>query len=194
MPIIGSGGPRPMPPFQNMMVFIDGENLVMRFQEMCKQHTKKDTVYHHPDIFVWERGAIKPDLHNVVRATYYTYVVGTEDKILEESEIIKSLEFNKHPDSPMPNYLQPCIFKKPSKGAKAKGVDIQLTVDILIHTYQNNLDAVYLISGDGDYFPVIQEVVRKGKQVYLAALSSGLNPKLKTSVDVFIDLDSVFFK
>jgi uncharacterized LabA/DUF88 family protein len=36
--------------------------------------------------------------------------------------------------------------------------------------------------------------MRNGKQVYLAALSKGLNPKLKDEVDKFINLDAIFFK
>ena len=33
----------------------------------------------------------------------------------------------------------------------------------------DNIDTVYLIAGDGDYLPIISEVIRMGKQVYLAA-------------------------
>ena len=69
-----------------------------------------------------------------------------------------------------------------------------MTVDILTHTYQNNLDVVYLQSGDGDYIPLIKEIIRMGKQVYVAAFSSGLNPDLKTIADEFRDLDVVYFE
>jgi len=72
-------------------------------------------------------------------------------------------------------------------------VDIQLTVDVLTHTYQNNFDILYLISADGDYKPLINEVIRNSKQVYVAALSKGVNPELKYIADVFVDLDKVYF-
>ena len=69
-----------------------------------------------------------------------------------------------------------------------------MTVDILTHVYQNNLDAVYLISGDGDYKPVIETVVRNGKHLYLAAFSSGLNPSLPHLADRFTLLDTYYFR
>jgi uncharacterized protein (TIGR00288 family) len=55
------------------------------------------------------------------------------------------------------------------------------------------IDVLYLMSGDGDFLPLIQETMRLGKEVYVAALSSGLNPALRYSVDSFDDLDTIFF-
>jgi uncharacterized LabA/DUF88 family protein len=52
---------------------------------------------------------------------------------------------------------------------------------------------VYLASGDGDYLPLLQEVMRRGKQVEVLAFSSGLNEQLTYSVDRFLSLDEVFF-
>lgn len=89
--------------------------------------------------------------------------------------------------------LYPKVFHKNKKERKSKGVDIQMTIDILTHVFQNNLDVVYLVSGDGDYKPIIEECIRYGKQVYIAAFSSGLNKSLKNIADVFIDLDPVYF-
>ena len=68
-----------------------------------------------------------------------------------------------------------------------------MTVDILSHAYQNNLDVACLFSGDGDYKPVLQEASRYGKQVYVGAFSDGLSPDLKIVADEFINLDTVFF-
>jgi uncharacterized protein (TIGR00288 family) len=80
-----------------------------------------------------------------------------------------------------------------SKSTKVKVVDIQMIVDILSHVYQNNVDSVCLFSGDGDYKAVIDEVIRKGKQVYIARFSDGFSPILIQLVDQIIDLDPVFF-
>ena len=77
--------------------------------------------------------------------------------------------------------------------AKTKGVDIQLTVDVLTHVHNNNIDAVYLFSGDGDYEPLVREVHANGKQVYLAAFSDGLNQGFTYLADLFIGLDRYFF-
>lgn len=69
-----------------------------------------------------------------------------------------------------------------------------MTVDILTNVYQDNLDTVFLLSGVGDYGPVVAESKRMGKQVFVAALSSDLSPALRLSADYFMDLDGYFFK
>lgn len=44
------------------------------------------------------------------------------------------------------------------------------------------------------YKPLIEEIIRSGKQIYLGALSEGLNADLPNIVDKFFDLDNVFFE
>ena len=48
---------------------------------------------------------------------------------------------------------------------------------------------VTVISGDGDYIPVYEEVMRQGKQVSVGALTLGLNPRIPSRVDYFEYLD-----
>lgn len=181
------------------MVFIDGENLVARFQSMLKEGRKAEKgVEHEADIYVWIWHAVFPDLHVVQRATYYTYCTGSTDNIAHVAAKIKSMQFRNYEPTPFPHLLDlnvnlyPKVFHK-KKHRSGKGVDIQMSVDILCNTYQNNLDTVYLVSGDGDYQPLIAECQRMGKQVYVAALSSGLSPSLPLIADRFFDLDRNFF-
>ena len=188
-------GQRPMPAFRRMMAFIDGENIVFSYLRLLeKGHSPKDSVKHLDNFYVWEENSIKnPGLHNIIRANYYTYATGSEGRIKEINTEIKSLSFKKHTDSPLPNYLYPVVFKKEKQGAQSKGVDIQMTVDILSNIYRDNIDTVYLIAGDGDYLPIIDEAIRMGKQIYLSAFSEGLNPKLEHKVDQFYLLDDIYF-
>jgi uncharacterized LabA/DUF88 family protein len=67
-----------------------------------------------------------------------------------------------------------------------------MTIDILSNTYRNNVDTIFLISGDGDYIPIVEEVMRYGKKVYVAALSSGLNRRLRIVPDMFMSLMLTF--
>ena len=148
---------------------------------------------------MWSKNTIRPFWNVIKRATYYTYIIGDDEKISEINKLIKTLVFNQYHVYNMrqpikiPEHLTPCIFKK-HRNKKAKGVDIQMTVDILTNIYQDNLDTIFLVSGDGDYLPVIQEALRKGKQVYLSAFSSGLNEQMVHIVDEFIKLDYIYFK
>jgi len=189
----------PNNPFlRRMMVFIDGENIICRYQHMVKNgKIPRTTVIHENDVYVWEKNITENQIinkHEIIRATYYTYIVGDDNRKNEIEERIKMLEYVTHFASDLPNKLYPCLFKKDNKSRSGKGVDIQMTVDILNNIYRNNIDTVYLISGDGDYFPVINEVIRSGKQIYLAAFSSGLDTRLIKMVDAFLDLDKICFQ
>ena len=190
----------PMPSLGRMMAFIDGENMVARYQAMLDAgRTPNDHVKHVRDAYVWVPSVVWPALNVVIRATYYTYVVGNEEAVLGTSDQIRSMTFNQYavPGQSAPsrliNTLTPRVFSKP-KNRSGKGVDIQMTVDILSNIYQGNLESVFLVSGDGDYEPVLAECRRMGKQVYVAAFSNGLSPKLRLSADHFIDIDGQFFQ
>lgn len=182
------------------MAFIDGENLVARYQAMVQAGCMPVThVKHRPDVYAWVPNAIWPGLNVVIRATYYTYCTGSADSVDSVAEEIRTFQFQQYtiPGQNAPSRLiqtlTPQIFWK-QKNRSGKGVDIQMTVDILTNVYQNNVDTVFLVSGDGDYGPVVAECKRLGKQVFVAALTSGLSPVIRLAADYFLDLDSAFFE
>jgi uncharacterized protein (TIGR00288 family) len=103
------------------------------------------------------------------------------------------LTFYQNRFSSLPNALTPYVLKKSSKSVKAKGVDIRMCVDVLHHTVNDNLDAVLLLTGDGDFLPLVHEVIRAGKQLYVAAFSEGLNEEIRRAADQFQCLDGTMF-
>ncbi|MBP2031209.1 uncharacterized LabA/DUF88 family protein [Methanohalophilus levihalophilus] len=191
-----SRGSQPTPSYRRMMVFVDGENLVFNYQSSLKNGRRPTpSVQHEQDVFVWNiNSVINPQLHEIIRANYYTYFTGSDETYEVIVDKIKNLAYMKPDKSRLPNNLYPVVFKKPKKSAQSKGVDIQMTVDILSQVYNNNIDTVYLFAGDGDYLPIIKEAIRMGKQVYLAAFSHGLNKKLVNKVDQFHLLDNIYFE
>ncbi|MBC8725818.1 NYN domain-containing protein [Paraburkholderia sp. 31.1] len=52
----------------------------------------------------------------------------------------------------------PRVFKKPSKEQRSKGVDITLCTDMLLHASRKHYDIAVLVSGDGDFVPLIEAV------------------------------------
>jgi uncharacterized LabA/DUF88 family protein len=185
-----------VPNFRRLMIFIDGENLVMRYQDMVKKgwEARTDEVLYIPDSVIWQSTFSQGiAMNEVLRATYYTYVIGDSDKVTRVENAIKNLQFNKHRNSTLPSQITPQVFKKENRSAKGKGVDIALVVDMLSHVHADNIDAVMLLSGDGDYAPLIREVQRCGKQCYVSAFSLGLNPRLPIIADSFNSLDSSMF-
>jgi uncharacterized LabA/DUF88 family protein len=176
------------------MYFIDGENIVYRYQAMVKKgFAPQPNVIYERDSYLWSPQLSTPGNNQIVRAYYYMSILGDIDKIQAISNRIKQFRVQSNVPEGSAKNLYPCVYKKEQRSSKAKGIDIQMTVDILTHVFQNNLDIVCLFSGDGDYRPVLNEAIRFGKHIYIAAFSDGLNPMLRQIADEFINLDSVFF-
>ena len=178
------------------MIFADGENLVWRYQAMLEAgwQPRDDVDCHIQDVVVWhKRFSHSVRMEEVLRATYYTYVVGDEPRVRQIQDTIRGLSFKAHRNTTLPTTLTPRVFKKHKKHAKGKGVDIAMVVDVLTHVHHDNVDSVLLLTGDGDYIPLIQEVQRSGKQCYVSAFSDGLHPDLPLIADRFNCLDGIMF-
>jgi len=152
-------------------------------------------VVHDPDVFVWHPHIIREcELRKVVRICYYTSVVGDELRVNEVRRALANIEYSSiADDGGMYGQIVPAVFKKLARSQKTRNVDIQIVIDVMRYAFTDEIDRVYLVSGDGDYLPLLTEVMRRGKQVEVLALSSGLNDPVTYSVDRFHLLDGVFF-
>jgi len=73
-------------------------------------------------------------------------------------------------------------------GAKKADWDVGLAVDAI--KVADKLDAIVIVSGDGDFVPLVEYLkISKGCQVEAASFGKSSSQKLKESVDEFIDLD-----
>jgi len=180
------------------IVLVDGENLVLRYQEMLNAGaTPRKGVVHVEDTFVWHPNIVTAfGGKDVVRVGYYTTVVGDDGKLEEVKELISEAKFECKLLNGTSWYgtLVPYVFKKSKKGAKTKSVDINLTIDALRYTYGESVEQITLVSGDGDYIPLLREVMSRGKMIQAFSLSSGLNKEIKFNVDDLILIDNILFK
>jgi uncharacterized LabA/DUF88 family protein len=171
------------------MAFVDGENLTIRAQhhpELKDLNLDSLPTYFLRDVFIWvPKLAIEMTLRVgfplsgfPTRAYYYTSVAGDDPKILSVRESIRALGFD------------PQVFKKDGPGQKSKGVDITLTKDMLTHAFFNHYDAAVLVAGDRDYVPLIQEVKRLGKSVFVSFFREehGLAKEVRLNADRYEDL------
>jgi uncharacterized LabA/DUF88 family protein len=72
-------------------------------------------------------------------------------------------------------------------GEKKADWDVGLTVDAI--RLSASLDAVILVSGDGDYLPLVEYLkFNQGKQVEVLAFGQTTSARLKEAVDDFVDL------
>lgn len=175
------------------MAFVDGENLTIRGQEVAQNSSVPlmPGPYYRQNAFVWLPGINgKYPLicltvreltgYPALRASYYTSVQGDEPLVNEVRLQLWRLGFDAH------------VYKKSRPEQKAKGIDIALTKDMLSHAFLGNYPAAVLMAGDGDYVPLVEEVKRLGKLVYVCFFSNGLSPELKLACDGFCDITESF--
>jgi uncharacterized LabA/DUF88 family protein len=184
------------------MLFVDGENLTIRTQELAKKNkiSLVEGDYYRRDIFIWFPKVTATEKFFGVMTTTYpplqyeepihspktspteTFINITNSPAKVQSQAIRSYYYTsvvgdsnkiKAIRTSLWNIgFHPEIFKKDRKNTKAKGVDIALSKDLLVNAFYNNYDVAVLIAGDGDYIPLVQEVKRLGKVVCTAFLSN----------------------
>lgn len=180
-------------------VFVDGENLVMRYQAMLEAGRRpKKNVAHIPDVFVWHPDVTRWSCLDIQRVTYYTSATGDQERMKELRSKIAATSFaftHEYGDVPeATGQLVPRVFHKHSKSRKTRNVDISIIIDMMRAAHLSSAELLLLLSGDGDYLPLTEECMRLGKPVWVCSFSSGLNDELPTSVDLYETLDDVFFQ
>jgi uncharacterized LabA/DUF88 family protein len=181
------------------ILFVDGENLTLRYQAMLAEGYKPhDHIVHIPDVFVWSNNiatALTPEIDtDVFRINYYTSVVGTYERIEEIRANIARCKYEQAGNYYGESQITPHVFKKPVQRAKSRKVDINIAVDVMRHAYTDDADVIYVFSGDGDFLDLFRDVMRRGKRLCVGAFSSGLHPEIRHSVDRYIQLDWAFFE
>lgn len=73
-----------------------------------------------------------------------------------------------------------------SSGVKKADWDVGITVDAI--RMSDKLDVIVLVSGDGDYIPLVEYLQGKGVKVEVMAFRSTSSSRLVEAVDQFIDL------
>jgi len=72
-------------------------------------------------------------------------------------------------------------------GMKKADWDVGIAVDAI--KTAGSVDVVSLISGDGDFIPLVEYLKNQGKRVEVMAFGRSASLKLKETADEFIDLD-----
>lgn len=73
-------------------------------------------------------------------------------------------------------------------GAKKADWDVGLAVDAI--KMSARLDSVIIVSGDGDFIPLVEYLQTVGIQVEVASFGKSTSGKLKEAVDDFVDLSA----
>ena len=168
------------PNIKRMMVFIDGSNFLIEMSKKIEVNFRADKPPFSTLVlsnFVLNK-VINGKGFNKIRRYWFSSYQGNEEYKFKLSQNLRKLDF------------EPVLFKK--KKGKEKGVDISLTMNVLINAFNQNYDVAFVIAGDEDYLGLIKEVKRYGPLVYGAFFSSGLSAELELEYDYFEKLDYTF--
>lgn len=72
-------------------------------------------------------------------------------------------------------------------GLKKADWDVGITVDAI--RIASSLDTIIIVSGDGDFFQLIEYLKNQGKRVEVIAFGRSASAKLKESADEFLDIE-----
>ena len=164
-----------------VMVFVDGENLAIRFGAALGDNKPAEGTEYEPDVYVWT-DELNMHLHrtcDVIRRHYYTSVMGDSDKRRSVHDHLKTLGIE-----------SPHVYVR-TKGKGSKRVDISLTTDMLSHAFRDNYDAAVLVAGDEDYVPLVDAVANLGKNVFLWFVDNGLSQELRRRAHHYFDITHV---
>jgi uncharacterized LabA/DUF88 family protein len=164
------------------MVFVDGENLAIRYSSLLGDATPAPNVFCQPGVFVWSEKLMDlTGVYFVRRKYYYTSLVGDSSAIVDATDKLKELGIE-----------APRVFKK-TKGKGSKRVDISLATDMLVHASRRNINVAVLIAGDEDYVPLVEAVQFEGCRVLVWFIPDGISPALKRAADAYADISSLLF-
>jgi len=181
---------------EETLVFVDGENLSIRYKEMLKEGRKPlATNVVNGGSFIWSNNMFSKNSWNIKRVSYYTSVTGSDDAILDLRKNISTTTYTSNDGSMRrTSQLIPFVRKKSNKSRKESVCDIAIAVDVMRACYNDHAPTIYIMSGDGDFVPLYNEVVHAGKHIYAAAFSSGQHEEIPLVVDEFFCLDDYFFE
>ena len=114
------------------------------------------------------------EITKLVAAHYYDGRPTT--RVADESQLVRDRNFELAlmAAGVVPHYLalseklRPGTEEDPEYRLAQKGVDVQLALDVLDLAHEDRLDVVVLLTGDGDFVPLVRKVTSLGKQVVIA--------------------------
>ncbi len=114
----------------------------------------------------------------VIQATYYVGAVRTDGTAKTQQLFTNQRKLFAHLRKHHFTYSLGYLLKD-SKGVfHEKGVDVNLAVDLLVASYENRCDRLYLVSSDTDLIPAIDKAQEKGKSVIYVAFSHQVSKAL----------------
>ena len=163
---------------KRVMVFVDGTNFLRGIGrehqlENFRAEKPSDSALKLAHLYVWDTIPIfvRAREHFHIRTYWFASYQGNDEDEKRISEILRKLHF------------EPILFRK--RKGREKGVDIALTMSMLINAFNQNYDIGILFAGDEDYVELVKEVKRYGPIIVGSYFKDGLSDNLRLSFDHF---------
>ncbi len=160
---------------ERVMVFIDGSNLY---------HSLKNALGHaHIDLSMFVE--LLCSGRELITAYYYNAPVRKQDGAERYQrqqrffQRIRSLPYFK---------LRLGRLEPRQQTLVEKGVDVKIAVDILVHAFRDTYDTAILVTVDGDFAAVADQVSEMGKHVENAYFREGRSRELENVCHKFVEL------
>lgn len=147
---------------EQIVIFIDNSNI---FQGFRKYNIKVD--------YEKLKNVITKNckLHEIILYEGVVYPMSPEKK-----KWYKDLSNNS-------GYIIKTSFNKIAREQRIeKKVDIKIAIDMISLAYENEYDTAVLVSGDGDFIPVVKKIIELGKEIEIWAFKYSLANALKEEV------------
>ena len=170
---------------ERIMIFIDGSNLY---------HSLKN-IFGRTDLDIGRFCRKLLGRRRLVRIYYYNARVGRK----EEPERYRHQQQFFTSVNAVP-YLELRLGRLvytnwPNVPPYEKGIDVQLTTDMLTHSFKNNYDVAILVGGDNDFVGALQSVKDNGKHVEVALFGKmGSSWQLRQVADRVVTINKSFLR
>ena len=165
---------------ERVMIFIDGSNLYHSLKGFFKR----------ADIDIGKLCRKLLERRRLVRIYYYNAKVGLKEepeRYRDQQAFFASVSAIPYCELRLGRLV---YINWPHSPPYEKGVDIQLTTDLLTHSFKNNYDEAILVAGDSDYVGALQAVKDNGKNIEVALFGKERTSRpLREVADKVITID-----
>jgi uncharacterized LabA/DUF88 family protein len=154
--------------YQRVNVFIDTQNIYHSSKNLygAKVDFKKLI-----DVLVAERKLIHAFAY-VIRSEFTSKEIDFFEALILHGIHLRIKEIQTYPD-----------------GSRKADWDIGIAVDVI--KFSDLVDVVILVTGDGDFYHLVEYLQNRGKQVEIAGFSQTTSSKLKDLSDFYYDLNEL---
>jgi len=151
---------------QRVNVFIDTQNI---YHSAKNLYSAKVDFKKMIDLLVGERSLVRAFAY-VVRSEFTPKEIDFFEALTLQGIYLRIKELQTYPD-----------------GSKKADWDVGIAVDVV--RFSSLVDTVVLVTGDGDFYHLIEYLQNQGKQVEVAGFNQTTSVKLKDLADFYYDLN-----